>query len=237
MLNKKYDVFGVRYTSTNYETLTEALISHAKKGDSIGLTALAVHGLIESVNNKSLMDKVNKIHYIVPDGQPIKWFLNRFYKTGLKDRVYGPELTLQLLKKANINKLGIYLFGSTENTLSLFRAFIEKEFPNVQICGIHIDRFRDATEEEDKQDIEKIIRQEIWVSDHIDKIPAVMLAVGAAFDFHAGVLSQAPKWMQKNGLEWLYRLIQEPKRLWKRYVFTNSKFIFLTLLKIFKIKK
>jgi len=135
----------------------------------------------------------------------------------------------------------VFLYGSTKNTLIHFKSFINHNYPNINICGIHEDRFREATKEEDFADIDQINnsqahivlvgrgcpRQEKWVSSHYGKINAVMMAVGAAFDFHAGIIKQAPLWMQNIGLEWLFRLIQEPKRLFKRYLYTNSHFILL----------
>src|SRR5690606_20762615 len=119
-------------------------------------------------------------------------------------------------------KLKIYLYGSTAATCEKFSKFITTHYPNTRIVGVHVDRFRDATVDEDHEDIEKINssganvvlvgrgcpRQEIWVANHLDKVNAVMMAVGAAFDFHAGTVKQAPKWMQDSGLEWFYRLIQ-----------------------------
>lgn len=237
----KKKLFVVDYTIADYESASDAIITHARNHQSYAVSALAVHGLMESVRDKSLSDQVNKIDLVVADGQPIRWALNSFYKVGMTDRVYGPTLTLHVLKKANLERLNVYLYGSTEDTLDKFQNFIRTEYPGVNICGVHVDRFRDATEEEDLQDIEKINasgahivlvgrgcpRQEKWVADHRGKVNAAMMAVGAAFDFHAGVLPQAPTWMQNNGLEWLYRLIQEPQRLWKRYLSTNSQFIFL----------
>jgi N-acetylglucosaminyldiphosphoundecaprenol N-acetyl-beta-D-mannosaminyltransferase len=137
--------------------------------------------------------------------------------------------------------LKIYLYGSTQATLDKFSQFINEKYPKITICGVHTDRFREATPEEDAQDIKKINasganivlvgrgcpRQEKWVSDHIGQVNSVMMAVGAAFDFHAGNIKLAPKWMQDYGLEWFFRLVQEPQRLWKRYLFTNSFFIYL----------
>lgn len=247
----KYDVLGVDYSATTYDELTQKLVSHAQRKESIGVTALAVHGLIECVNNTTLRDKVNTIQYIVPDGQPIRWFMNHFHKAGLNDRVYGPELTWRLLKAADKAKLGVYFYGSTKETLDKFIENVERHYPNVMISGFHIDRFRDASAEEDIADVEKISasgasivlvgrgcpRQEQWVADHIGKVPAVMLAVGAAFDFHAGLKKQAPPIMQRNGLEWLFRLTQEPKRLWRRYLFTNSKYVYLVTRKLLGITK
>lgn len=240
-MHRKVDVFGVKYSVTDYDKASSLIIENAQINNSYGVSALAVHGLIECYNNPSLKEKINKLDLIVPDGQPVKWAMNSFHHTGLKDRVYGPSLTLEVLKKANEERLSIYLFGSKQSTLDAFSKNINDWFPHIKIAGIHADRFRDATESEDIADIDKINksgahivlvgrgcpRQEIWVSDHLGKVNAAMMAVGAAFDFHAGTLPQAPSWMQDNGLEWLFRLIQEPNRLWRRYLFTNSKFILL----------
>ncbi|HMQ01040.1 MAG TPA: WecB/TagA/CpsF family glycosyltransferase, partial [Cyclobacteriaceae bacterium] len=236
---KKYKLFLPRYADVNYESATAIIIDHARENKSFGVSALAVHGLITSMRDENLGAVINKIDMIVPDGQPVRWALNSFYKIGMKDRVYGPSLTLHVLQQANEHKLNVYLYGSTENTLNRFVNFIRSNFPDVYICGLHTDRFREATAEEDLEDIEKINnskahivlvgrgcpRQEYWVAHHIGKINAVMMAVGAAFDFHAGTVKQAPAWMQAAGLEWLYRLIQEPGRLWKRYTVTNTLFI------------
>jgi exopolysaccharide biosynthesis WecB/TagA/CpsF family protein len=234
-------LFGIRYKVTNYDESINIIIKYATERKSFGVSALAVHGLIEAYRNSSIKTYINKIDWVVPDGQPIRWALNSFYKVGLKDRVYGPALTLKVLEKANTFGFRIYLYGSSSNTVEKFAHFIEKTFPKITICGIHVDRFREATKEEDKEDIKKINdsephivlvgrgcpRQEIWVANHLGKIHAPMMAVGAAFDFHAGTVKQAPKWMQDNGLEWFFRLIQEPRRLWKRYLITNSYFIYL----------
>lgn len=244
-------LFGVRYSLTSYEEATRIIITNAANHISFGVSALAVHGLIECYNKPALKTKVNKIDLIVPDGQPVRWALNNFFKAKLKDRVYGPKLTWHVLEAANELGLSIFLFGSTSNTLKLFSESISRSFPRITIAGIHVDRFRDATFQEDEEDIKKINdsgahvvlvgrgcpRQEIWVSDHLGKVNAAMMAVGAAFDFHAGVLKQAPSWMQNAGLEWLFRLSVEPRRLWKRYLFTNGKFIYLFFCKKLNIIK
>jgi len=243
MTFEKRNLFGIDYAIVDYDSASDVIIQHARANESFGVTALAVHGLVTSVREKPVGDRVKKIQMAVPDGQPVRWALNSFYKVGMKDRVYGPTLTLHVLEKASQEKLKVYLYGSTAETLEKFSAFIKKEYPGVTLCGIHVDRFRDATPEEDLEDIEKINksgahivlvgrgcpRQEIWVADHIGTVNAAMMAVGAAFDFHAGTLDQAPKWMQDHGLEWFYRLVKEPRRLWKRYFSTNSYFIYLFL--------
>ncbi|MCX8489643.1 MAG: WecB/TagA/CpsF family glycosyltransferase [Cyclobacteriaceae bacterium] len=247
----KIPLFGVFYSITDYEIATKTIIEKASQNSSFGVSALAVHGLVTSYQNPTLKAQVNRIHLVVPDGQPIRWALNSFYKTGLKDRVYGPFLTIKVLEEANNRNLKVYLFGSTQNTCSRFVEFIKFNYPRVQMVGIHVDRFREATEEEDLLDIDKINnsgahivlvgrgcpRQEVWVANHIGKVHAATMAVGAAFDFYAGTVKQAPKWMQDKGLEWFFRLIQEPKRLWRRYLFTNTTFVYLFLKHKFLIRK
>lgn len=237
----KKDIFGINFDIEDYNSASDKIIENAKQNNSYAVSALAVHGLIESYNSDTLKKTVNNIDLVVPDGQPIKWALNSYYNVNLKDRVCGPDLTKEVLIKANKEKLKIYLYGSTKETLDKFIEYINIKFPNINICGYHIDRFRDATDEEDIEDINKINktfanivlvgrgcpRQEIWVSTHKKKINASMMAVGAAFDFFAGNIDRAPQWMQRSGLEWLYRLAQEPTRLFKRYFYTNSKFIYL----------
>lgn len=246
----KKKLFSVNYAITDYSTATGLIIQKAKARESFGVSALAVHGLIESNRNKEFCTHVNKIDLIVPDGQPVRWALNSIHNTKMKDRVCGPDLVMSVYKKANEFNLKLYLYGSTQNVLEKLSTFIETNFPNIQICGIHVDRFREATEKEDEEDVEKINksgvnlvlvgrgcpRQELWVANHIGKVKAVMMAVGAAFEFHSGTAKRAPVWMQNAGLEWFFRLTQDPKRLWKRYLYTNSLFLFLFLRDFILIK-
>jgi exopolysaccharide biosynthesis WecB/TagA/CpsF family protein len=240
----KKQLFSVSYTITDYDAASDLIISKALNNQSFGVSALAVHGLMESVMDKSFTEHLNRIDMIVPDGQPVRWALNSFFNVGLKDRVAGPILTRHVLEKANEHALNIYLYGSTPATLEKMKAVIRKKYPNIVICGQHSDRFREATPEEDLEDIAKINysgadlvlcgrgcpRQERWVANHIGKIHAPIMAIGAAFDFFAGNIKHAPKWMQDAGLEWLFRLMQDPKKLWKRYLTTNLRFIYLFIL-------
>lgn len=247
----RLQLFTAKYNVTDYLRASETIISQARIRSSFGVSALAVHGLIETVKDRTFRSVVNMLDMVVPDGQPIRWALNSFYKAGLEDRVTGPILTKYVLARAGEEKLSVYLYGSTPETLEKFTAFININYPGVKIAGIHPDRFREATPEEDASDIRKINdsganivlvgrgcpRQEKWVASHQGKINAVMMAVGAAFDFHAGNINQAPLWMQQAGLEWFYRLIQEPAKLWKRYLTTNPHFIFLFVLCKLRLRK
>ena len=238
-----YPLFLPKYCVLPIEQAAQAIVQKAVANQSFGVTALAVHGLIESLRNRELGNKINNIDMILPDGQPVVWALNRLHNLSVSFKVPGPDLTAEVLRLANSNKLRVYLYGSTADTLDRFSAHIAAKYPGISICGMHEDRFRSATEQEDISDIQKINqsgaqivlvgrgcpRQELWVADHLGKINAPMLAVGAAFDYHAGNLKRAPLWMQKSGLEWLYRLGQEPGRLFKRYLTTNSLFIWLCI--------
>lgn len=236
-------LFGIRYCITEYAKATNTIIEKAKSYQRFGVSALAVHGLIESYDDLKLRAKVNSLDMVVPDGQPVRWALNYFHNTQLKDRVYGPTLTQHVLEQAAAQKIPVFFYGSTRETLESLSIKLPKRFSGILMVGFQADRFREATPEEKRQDIETIKRsgarivfvgrgcprQEKWVADHADDLSIPLLAVGAAFDFLAGNFSQAPKWMQQNGLEWVYRFILEPGRLWKRYLYTNSKFIYLCI--------
>jgi len=238
-LGDKVDIGGIGLTVTTYEDATNRIIDAAKQRRSYAMSALAVHGLMEAVGDPAFREQVRSIDLVTPDGQPVRWAMNALHNTGLEDRVYGPDLTQLVIAVAAKEGVGIYLFGSKPETCDTFAANIMAEHPDAIISGIQPDRFRDATPEEDQADIDRINasgagvvlvgrgcpRQEKWVADHRGKVNAAMMAVGAAFDYGAGTLDEPPKWMQDNGLQWLYRLGQEPERLWKRYLFTNSAFV------------
>ena len=257
-LLKKVDLFGINYAVTDYSTAVDQILKwvvHLEQKPAVyqgfGVTALAVHGLIEGYQNSTLRNQINSIDLVVPDGQPIRWAMNWFHNTGLKDRVYGPTLTLDVLREAAGRKIQVFFYGSQQLTLNKLRENLLQQFPNLNIVGMQADRFRESTEEEKtidrntiKQSGAKLVfvgrgcpRQEKWVAENKPHLPAVLLAVGAAFDFHAGTVKQAPEWIQRVGLEWLFRLNQEPKRLFKRYLTTNRLFLYLfikaTLKKVF----
>ncbi len=238
-LGRKVDLFGVDVTISTYDHAVGEVIDAAKARRSFGLSALAVHGLMEAVSDPRFRAQVNSLSMSVPDGQPVRWALNMLHHAGLRDRVYGPELTWRVIEAAADEGVGLYLYGSTEETCAKFVESIRHRHPQAIIADVQPDRFREATPEEDLADIDRINRsgagivlvgrgcprQERWVADHMGSVDAAMLAVGAAFDYGAGTLDPPPAWMQRIGLQWLYRLGQEPGRLWKRYLITNSNFV------------
>ncbi|MBD2019678.1 WecB/TagA/CpsF family glycosyltransferase, partial [Leptolyngbya sp. FACHB-36] len=175
-----------------------------------------------------------------PDGMPLVWGL-RWLGVPRQSRVYGPDLMLGLCQRAAREQIPIYLYGGAPAVLERLRSNLEEWFPGLAIAGTHAPPFRSLTPAEDAADIEQIRasgaaivfvglgcpKQERWMAQHHGRLPAVMVGVGAAFDFHSGRVSQAPRWMMARGLEWLYRLLKEPQRLWRRYLIYNPAFICL----------
>ena len=236
---EQVDIFGVELSITDYEDATKRIVEAGRQKQSFAMSALATHGLMEAVHDDSFREVVNGLDLVTPDGQPVRWAMNLLHDADLDERVYGPDLTWKVCRAAADAGVGIYLFGSTPETCDAFVAAILKEWPHAIISDVQPDRFRDATPEEDAADIERINnsgagvvlvgrgcpRQEKWVAAHKGKVNAAMMAVGAAFDYHAGQLRKPPAMMQKYGLEWLWRLGLEPKRLFKRYAVTNSQYV------------
>jgi N-acetylglucosaminyldiphosphoundecaprenol N-acetyl-beta-D-mannosaminyltransferase len=232
-------VFGVPVTPCTYETAVDAIIAAASEHRSYGVAALAVHGLMTAVDDAVFRAALERLDLVTPDGQPVRWALNLQIEPALGERVYGPDLTEKVCEAAEREGIGIYLFGSTERTCNALVAALGQRYPKIQIVGVQPDRFREATPEEDADDVARIVasgagivlvgrgcpRQERWVAEHLGRVPAAMLAVGAAFDYIAGTLAAPPRWMQRSGLEWVHRLTQEPRRLWRRYLVTNTQFL------------
>jgi N-acetylglucosaminyldiphosphoundecaprenol N-acetyl-beta-D-mannosaminyltransferase len=181
---------------------------------------------------------------------PLVWMMRL---KGQKDqrRVYGPTLMLHVLEAAARESVPVGFYGSSPEVLQMLVQQMQTRFPNLKIVYSFSPPFRDLITEEDldiTQDINasgsRILfvglgcpKQEKWMAAYRGKINAVMLGVGAGFDFHAGVKSQAPAWMQAVGLEWLYRLITEPRRLWRRYLCHNPRFIFFAVLDLLGVLK
>jgi N-acetylglucosaminyldiphosphoundecaprenol N-acetyl-beta-D-mannosaminyltransferase len=250
MIDKgKHNLLGVYIDAVDYEAAVAKIIQAARSRRSMAVSALAVHGVMTGVMDRSHTARLNALEVVVPDGQPVRWSLNLLYRVNLPDRVYGPKLTLMVCEQAAIEQLPIYLYGSKQDVLEAFQNKLSTRFPELHIAGSQPSRFRQVTNEEKRQIIEEINasgaaillvglgcpRQEVWVYEHQGLINMPMLAVGAAFDFHAGTLSQAPVRLQRLGLEWFYRLINEPKRLWRRYLLLNPYFVTFFLLQLTRI--
>jgi exopolysaccharide biosynthesis WecB/TagA/CpsF family protein len=238
-----HDIFGVRVSATSYDEVIAWCLDRARQNKGGNIDLMPVHGLISAVRDEDYRAKMNAFDIIAPDGQPVRWALNKFHRANLTDRVYGPELTIRLCGAAAEAGVPIYLYGSSPEVIELLSKNLLTKYPNLQIVGKESPPFRPLTPEEDAAVIERINssgarivflgtgcpKQELFAFNHRESINGVQLCVGAAFDFHAGKKNIAPAWMQKRGLEWLYRLCSEPKRLWKRYLVTNSIFVMLAM--------
>ena len=235
----KVDLFGIKVTPTNYAEAVQTIIARAAAGKGGIVDLMPVHGLVTSVTDPAYGKMMNQFDMVAPDGQPVRWALNRIHHAGLRDRVYGPELMLRLCAASARKSVGIYLFGSSPDVIKRLEVGLVQQFPGLIVSGAESPPYRPLTTEEDAAAVERINasgagvlflgtgcpRQEIFAFEHRERIRPVQVCVGAAFDFHAGIKRMAPGWMQRRGLEWLFRLGQEPRRLGRRYLVTNSMFI------------
>lgn len=240
----KKNVLGVSVDVTDYEGAVESIIQAAYAKKPYTVTALAVHGLMTGVLNNEQRFRLNSLDLVVPDGQPVRWALNWIHKAALQNRVYGPNLTLEVCKRAEQEGLSVFFFGGTPEILQRLQQNLLQRFPRLRLAGTMCSRFRHLSVAERNHVVNEIRnsgasivfvglgcpRQEIWVYEFRDLLPCPLLAVGAAFPFLAGTLEQAPAWMQERGLEWLFRFSREPFRLWKRYLFLNPQFLVLLTL-------
>ena len=235
----KCNVIGIDITPTTYEEAVETILAAAGRGEPAVVSLHAVHAVVSASCDPALRRKVNAFQMVAPDGQPVRWALNALYKTKLRDRVYGPELMLRVCEKAATDEVSIYLYGSSPEVIEKLEVFLPERFPGLSIAGAESPPFRQLTPDEDDAMVRRMNesgagivfiglgcpKQDHFAYDHREKIHGVQICVGAAFDFHAGTKRVSPAWMQRNGLEWLFRLSQEPRRLWRRYLVTNTLFI------------
>ncbi|MEX0285049.1 MAG: WecB/TagA/CpsF family glycosyltransferase [Paracoccaceae bacterium] len=237
----KESVLGVNISVIDYEAASARIVAAAHAARPCSVSALAVHGVMEGALNPEHKFRLNRLDLVTPDGQPVRWALRWLYGESLPDRVYGPRLTEIVFEQAEAEGLPIYLYGSRPEVLQAMTARLATEYPDLKIAGQEPSKFRPLTDEE-TQDMQARIkasgarivlvglgcpRQETFVYENSEAVGVPMLAVGAAFDFFAGNLRQAPKWMQDRGLEWLFRLAMEPRRLWRRYVFLNPLYVMM----------
>jgi N-acetylglucosaminyldiphosphoundecaprenol N-acetyl-beta-D-mannosaminyltransferase len=237
----KHELFGVEVSGTDYDETVRTVIAAAHRRESGLVTFLPVHGVVTAATDRSYRYHISAFDLVAPDGQPVRWALNWFHKLSMPDRVCGPEAMDRLCRRAAEEGIGVFFYGSTMQTLTRLQANLLANYPDLRIVGVESPPFRPLTEAENDQAAERINasgagivfiglgcpRQDIFAFHNRHRIKAVQLCVGAAFDFHAGSLKRPPKWVQKWGLEWTFRMIQEPRRLWKRYLVTNTTFVVL----------
>jgi N-acetylglucosaminyldiphosphoundecaprenol N-acetyl-beta-D-mannosaminyltransferase len=230
-------VLGAQIDALSWAAAMSRLLGWAHARESRYVTICNVHVVVSASQDAAYRDIINGSDMATPDGAPVAWMLRRLGFVN-QSRISGPDLMWALCERAANENLPIYCYGSTDATLALLEARLRAAFPALLIT-MESPPFRALTAEEDAAAVARINascagivfvglgcpKQERWMADHRGRIHAVMIGVGAAFDFHAGTVTRAPTWMRNNGLEWLHRLASEPGRLWKRYLVTNTLFI------------
>lgn len=222
----------------------------AQAGQSRYVCICNVHSTVTASRDVDFAKVIDEADMATPDGAPVAWMLRRQGAVN-QPRVSGPDLMLAYCEHAAETGEGIFLYGSTEVTLAALQSKLLQRWPTLRIVGTCSPPFRALSAEEDRAHVDLINRsgagtvwvslgcpkQEHWMAAHRGRINAVMVGVGAAFDFHAGTVDRAPEWMRNSGLEWLHRLLSEPRRLWKRYLITNSIFILAASRQLFTKNK
>jgi N-acetylglucosaminyldiphosphoundecaprenol N-acetyl-beta-D-mannosaminyltransferase len=247
----KRNILGILIDAADYEGAVESIILAAKEKRETAVSALAVHGVMTGVLNSEHKFRLNRFDLLLPDGQPVRWVLNWLYGSNLPDRVYGPNLTLKLCERAADEGLPVFFYGSTYEILVALKQSVEDKFPKLVVAGMESSKFRRLLPTEKNELVARIRssgarlvfvglgcpRQEAFAYEFRESLGVPILAVGAAFPFLAGKIPQAPFWMQNCGLEWLFRLMQEPSRLWRRYLFLNPAYALLVAVQALGISK
>ncbi len=243
-------ILGVNIAVTNMQDTISLIVSQINELRGKFICLSNVHTTVISDKDEEYRTIQNAAFLALPDGSPLALVQRlRGYKGA--EQVAGPDLMPALWKATENTPISHYFYGSSQETIDALRNKLSSKYPGLQIAGMEAPPFRPLTEEEDAQAVERINnsgasivwvglgapKQERWMYEHQDEINALMLGVGAGFDFHAGTVKRAPSWMRNHYLEWLYRLIQDPKRLWKRYVTTNGKFVLLSIKDAFQWRK
>ncbi len=234
----KVDVIGVQIDVVDYAGAVARIIDAATERRAMKVSALAVHGVMTGVDEPEHLARLNRFDLVTPDGQPVRWAMNWLHGCGLRDRVYGPNLTLDVCRAAVEEDLSVYFYGTTSDTLALLEGRLPTLVPGIRIAGTTPSTFGRSTPEQldvaaaAVRDSGASIcfvglgcpRQEVFVYENADRLGMPAIAVGAAFDFHAGIMPEPPQWIQRAGLQWLQRLMRSPRRLWRRYVILNPRY-------------
>jgi N-acetylglucosaminyldiphosphoundecaprenol N-acetyl-beta-D-mannosaminyltransferase len=237
----RHSVLGVGIDAVDYDEAVDQIVSAAKDGRWLGVAALPVHSVMTAVLDPSFAVEMTNMSLRVPDGQPVRWALQVLHGIKLADRVYGPELMLRLCARAAGDALPVFLFGSRPEVLARLQERLCARFPGLQIAGAAAGPEGPSAAIPRNEDLDAIAasgakmlfvalgcpKQEQWTARTQGRLAVPVIAVGAAFDFHAGTVAQAPAYLQRLGLEWFFRLAKEPRRLWRRYLFLNPAYVVL----------
>lgn len=235
---KKGIIVNAPINAVSWDETIQKISAWASQKQSKYVCICNVHSVITADSDPQFAEVIRNADMATPDGYPIAWVLRRI---GFKNqqRINGPDLMWRYMSEAQKTGQSIFLYGNTDATLEKLIDVLRAKFPGIKIAGHISPPYREITEAEDAEIVHRINqsgagtvwvslgcpKQEKWMADHKDKVQAVMVGVGAAFDYHAGTIQRAPQWMQERGLEWAHRFASEPRRLWKRYLTTNSLFL------------
>jgi len=240
-------ILGMRVDATSYAHAASLVLDWAAAGESRYVSVANVHMVMETHDDPAFRQVVNGADLVTPDGMPLVWGL-RLLGVDRQQRVYGPDLTLALCRAAAEQGIPVGFYGGTEESLAALEASLRRRFPDLRIACMISPPFRPLSDGQDAAFTRQIRdsgarilfvgigcpKQERWMAAHKNRIPAVMVGVGAAFDFHSGRVKQAPVWLQRLGLEWAFRLLMEPRRLWRRYLRHNPRFVALFLVQLLR---
>ena len=242
-------VLGMRVDGTSYTGAAAQVVQWAQEAVGRYVCVANVHMTMEAYDAPDFRQLVNDAALVTPDGMPLVWTLRALGLKG-QTRVYGPTLLLHVCEQAAQAGVPVGLYGGTEASLASMQQFLAVRYPALEVAYAFAPPFRQLSPEEDAQVVADINasgarllfvglgcpKQERWMAAHQDRLPLVQLGVGAAFDFHSGRVRQAPGWLQRMGLEWLFRLIMEPRRLWRRYFRHNPRFVGLVFLQLLGLR-
>jgi N-acetylglucosaminyldiphosphoundecaprenol N-acetyl-beta-D-mannosaminyltransferase len=245
--HEHYHILRVRVDNTDYKDVTQRILTWAGSGERKYVCVTNVHMVMEAHNDIHFRKIINNADLVTPDGMPLVWTM-RLLGTKNQTRVYGPTLTRHVCKAASEFGLPVGFYGGSPQTIKNLVQNISNWFPSLKIAYAYSPPFQTLRPEKDEAVVQNINnsgakilfvglgcpKQEHWMFNHIGKINAVMIGVGAAFDYHAGLKRQAPRWMMAIGLEWLFRLYNEPRRLWRRYLYNNPRYLFLAARQILR---
>lgn len=231
MIRKRANILGVAVDVVSFQEAVNRIEELVSIGKSHYVCVASTQDIMIAQKEQRFRQIVNHADLATPDGWPVVWAI-RVSGYEQRGRVTGPDLMLAMCERSIITNHSHFFYGGAEGVPELLAQKLKEQFPGLKVKGVYSPPFRPLAEEEDKKVVEMLNnsgadmlwvglgtpKQHFWIKDHLGKVKIpVMLGVGAAFDFHSGRIKRAPKWMQNNGLEWLHRLYQEPRRLWLRY--------------------
>jgi len=251
LLNKTYRQLGVRVNAVQIPDVI-AIVEHwiASGGPARYIAVTGMHGMTEAQKDPKFKQVLNQAGLVVPDGMPLVW-LARLHGFDLKRRVYGPEFMMSFCAATAQKGYRHFFYGGAEGVAQDLASTLQRRFPGLTVAGTYTPPFRPLTPEEENE-VKNLVsqtspdimwvglstpKQENWMFSHRRLSVPVMVGVGAAFDLNTGRLRQAPRWMREHGLEWLFRLSVEPRRLWRRYLLQGSKFVFYVLAEMSGLRK